>query len=659
MGKKRVAKAATVVAASIAVIVAVAAAVAPWAICWKLKKWGDERGLRIEAARVDPGLRRVVLEGVRIEGELARGVRGSAALDRVEVDLEGAASVSGVKVEGGTVNVSGRRPETNERTASHPKSAKFRASGLSVAWNGFYGTGSVFTGEGVKVWKEGSRASMEADSFRAEAGGVRVEGKSLTARNGSEGPELKAETVEVRIGREGLREDSEKPPPVTGREKPFKAAMEAKTVKISYGILEATAEDSSIVFKREEDGMVKAELRADLIRTWNAVESRRTDAGGTFDAARKTVEFWSYSEKVRILDRRLSFKDFYVENVETIGTLSVEDGISVRGQVRVDGFGTEVEAWKRNDGKGVKIRTLSEGDGDGRVPCADLKRAFQSLMEGIEDVEMDGFVGIRLDIASDKKEDVRVDFKLDERCRVTKVPDRIRAARFRGRFERTVTDDEGEERIEVTGRGTEGWVPMGAVSQYVPLALIATEDPGFRRHRGFDEGAIENSIRDNAKAGKFLRGASTISMQLAKNLWLDREKTLQRKAVEAVLTRYLEQEFDKGEILELYMNVAEFAPGVYGIGKAASLYFKTNPKELSLAQSLFLALMLPKPSENWFGKDGRLSRGRTATIRHIMKRLKDAKILSEDEYAEGVKEEVVKGKSRMEALRDSDAADWQ
>src|SRR6185369_12377724 len=114
------------------------------------------------------------------------------------------------------------------------------------------------------------------------------------------------------------------------------------------------------------------------------------------------------------------------------------------------------------------------------------------------------------------------------------------------------------------GPGTEGWVSMGSLPKFMEVGVLTCEDGRFMRHHGFDKEAIINSIRENLAAGGFKRGASTISMQLAKNLYLSREKTLSRKLQEAVLTLYLEQELSKDQIIELYLNVIEFGPGIYG-----------------------------------------------------------------------------------------------
>jgi hypothetical protein len=154
----------------------------------------------------------------------------------------------------------------------------------------------------------------------------------------------------------------------------------------------------------------------------------------------------------------------------------------------------------------------------------------------------------------------------------------------RGSFQRT------------SGPGSAEWVPIRLVSPNMATALTTTEDPGFFKHQGFIPEAIENSLRDNIKLGKFFRGGSTLTMQLAKNLWLTRTRSVGRKVQEALLTLALESALSKEHILELYLNVVEFGPDLYGIGPASDQLIHKNPISLSLAESLYLTLRLPAPN---------------------------------------------------------------
>jgi membrane carboxypeptidase/penicillin-binding protein PbpC len=202
---------------------------------------------------------------------------------------------------------------------------------------------------------------------------------------------------------------------------------------------------------------------------------------------------------------------------------------------------------------------------------------------------------------------------------------------------------EHEERTMAFGPGTDGWVPFTSISHYMEAAVLACEDGRFHRHSGFDKEAIINSIRMNLEAGRFVRGASTISMQLAKNLYLPRTKTLARKMQEAILTLYLEQALTKQEILELYLNVIEYGPMVYGIGPASQHYFRTHASGLSLGQALYLGSILHDPKTQHFAGGGAVNGSYMGYLHRLMKILHKIHIISDDELDRGLRETVVYG----------------
>lgn len=142
-------------------------------------------------------------------------------------------------------------------------------------------------------------------------------------------------------------------------------------------------------------------------------------------------------------------------------------------------------------------------------------------------------------------------------------------------------------------------------------ALVAAEDAKFWRHDGILVESLLAALERNIKAGHVVLGGSTITMQLAKNLYLDRDKVISRKLQEMALAWVLEQNLSKAEILELYANAVEFAPNTYGIGKGAGLYFNKAVAELSTAEALFLASILPSPTRNYSQSfcNARLTRG--------------------------------------------------
>lgn len=128
-------------------------------------------------------------------------------------------------------------------------------------------------------------------------------------------------------------------------------------------------------------------------------------------------------------------------------------------------------------------------------------------------------------------------------------------------------------------------------------ALTSSEDGSFYQHHGFDFEALRISYEKNLKEGRFKAGGSTITQQLAKNLFLSQEKSLGRKAKEVILTLQLEQKLTKEQILETYVNIVEFAPQTYGLLNAARFYFSKAPSTLTPSEILFLTTLLPSPKK--------------------------------------------------------------
>lgn len=153
------------------------------------------------------------------------------------------------------------------------------------------------------------------------------------------------------------------------------------------------------------------------------------------------------------------------------------------------------------------------------------------------------------------------------------------------------------QRSILVGISNPNYTPLAEISPYLQKCVLTSEDPSFFNHRGFINEAFKQSISKNIRTKKFARGASTISMQLVKNVFLTREKTVSRKLEEILLVYILENNriSSKERMLEVYFNIIEFGPNVYGIGEAAHFYFKKKPADLSLNECLFLASIIPKP----------------------------------------------------------------
>ena len=161
------------------------------------------------------------------------------------------------------------------------------------------------------------------------------------------------------------------------------------------------------------------------------------------------------------------------------------------------------------------------------------------------------------------------------------------------------------QRPIVVGSSNPNFTSLNQISPYLQKCVLTSEDPSFFSHRGFINDAFKQSILKNIRTKKFSRGASTISMQLVKNVFLTREKTLSRKLEEILLVYILENNriASKERMLEVYFNVIEWGPNVYGIGEAAGFYFNKTPATLNLKECLFLASIVPKPKKFMYGFD--------------------------------------------------------
>ena len=159
------------------------------------------------------------------------------------------------------------------------------------------------------------------------------------------------------------------------------------------------------------------------------------------------------------------------------------------------------------------------------------------------------------------------------------------------------------------------WVAWDRVAPALPLSLVAAEDQRFPQHHGFDFVAIQKAL-DEADDGERLRGASTISQQVAKNLFLWNGRSFVRKGLEAYFTVLIETLWPKRRILEMYLNIAQFGDGIYGAGAASQVFFRTTPDRLDAQQAALLAAVLPNPLRFKVDKPSAYVMRRVAWIRH-------------------------------------------
>ncbi len=162
------------------------------------------------------------------------------------------------------------------------------------------------------------------------------------------------------------------------------------------------------------------------------------------------------------------------------------------------------------------------------------------------------------------------------------------------------------------------WVPYEKISPHLKRAVMAAEDSKFLQHEGFDWEGIQAAWEKNRKQGKVVAGGSTISQQLAKNLFLSGKRTPWRKAEEAVITVMLENTMSKRRIFEIYLNVIEWGDGVFGAEAAARHYYGTSARNLGPAQAARLAAMVPNPRFYDKNRNARGLQRKTAIIQRRM-----------------------------------------
>ena len=384
--------------------------------------------------------------------------------------------------------------------------------------------------------------------------------------------------------------------------------------------------------------------------------------GGLVDVARTSVSgrgrvsFGGNGESGLTFDGEVSVRDLSVnrpslasEAVRGVdATLLARGALDEHGALRIDDGEIAVGAL-RAVGHGVAEQTPdhTEASLSFELPvaqCESLLRSIPSaLVPTLDGAEVSGTFGARGRLAFDSRhlDDLVLDWKVDDDCSMVLVPESIAKERFSQAFEHTVYLADGTLGQQTTGPGTENWTELARISPFMQVAVLTTEDGAFYRHHGFNRAAMRNALVADLKAGRFVRGASTITMQLAKNLFLFRDKTLSRKLEELVLADYIDETFSKRETMELYLNVIEFGPDVYGITQAAFHYFGRKPDELNLAESIFLASLLPSPIRfHKLAEKPQLSEGWTRHLRQLMTLAAKNDLLSPEELAAGLREEV-------------------
>ncbi|MDB4956329.1 MAG: glycosyl transferase family 51 [Myxococcales bacterium] len=217
-------------------------------------------------------------------------------------------------------------------------------------------------------------------------------------------------------------------------------------------------------------------------------------------------------------------------------------------------------------------------------------------------------------------------------CRVIDEP-ADSPKRLKDEFEHYVEVEQGEWISFIVGPTNPDFVPLDQISPFLIKSIMSTEDFAFYQHHGFITSEFRTALVNDLKKSDFVQGASSITMQMVKNVLLYREKTLARKLQELFLTWHVENTLEKERIMEIYLNVIEYGPGLYGIGPAARHFFGKPAKDLNMVESAFFSTILPSPKERYKQYcQGTFTRWTTEKIQRILANELKRNMLTKTEY---------------------------
>lgn len=374
------------------------------------------------------------------------------------------------------------------------------------------------------------------------------------------------------------------------------------------------------------------------------VESEHASVGGHLEL--------DFGEGVATLDGKLE-----------LAGLNVSHRLLAREVVRDVGFGVELQArldpQRRRleltnlaiEREGVRllahgelVHTVERSQRHYRLDVEVPKVGCQAILDAIPSELIPGLRGfvlagefeaaIHLDADFDDLEALALDGKIGlDGCKVRETPALAGAKRLNAGFVHRVVMRDGRHRVVHLTPGSSSYTPLAGISRYMTEAVLTTEDGSFRRHDGFNTAQLEVALRRNLQEDEVKLGASTITMQMVKNVLLSHERTLSRKVQELFLTWWVEQALSKQRIMEIYLNVIEFGPGIYGVTNAAYHYFAKHPGELTSLEAAFLATMLPSPVRRHVhycqgGVDDRFA----AKVHAVHRLMRDRERIGEQEF---------------------------
>jgi Transglycosylase len=284
----------------------------------------------------------------------------------------------------------------------------------------------------------------------------------------------------------------------------------------------------------------------------------------------------------------------------------------------------KIEPYLKYEKTNSKIYTLKV-----RIPNMKAQDFITSLPDGLftnfKGMEVAGSFSYSMSFKIDKRRPWNLRFNSNINKNGLKITKYGKAdiGKLNGEFEYAAIINDKPQRPVFVGVANPDYYPLTEISPFLKKAVITFEDPNYYSHKGFEMNAFRASMVKNMATNRFERGGSTISMQLIKNAFLKREKTISRKLEEILLCYVMENNkiVSKDRILEVYFNVIEWGPNVYGIGEASRFYFQKKPADLTLNECMFLASIVPMPQKFMNQFEGPIWKNKFARRSIFMKNL--------------------------------------
>lgn len=309
----------------------------------------------------------------------------------------------------------------------------------------------------------------------------------------------------------------------------------------------------------------------------------------------------------------------------------------------------------------IKLRasvTLAETD------CQTILDASPpGLLPALKDFKLSGTAQAALDVTFDGQNPENIKYDLHDAkygCKVKSTPALYSPEHLAGPFtvQRQVSKDDEPLEVSVSPMKP-GFTPLAQVSRNVSVAFTTSEDAAFYLHKGIDTFAIDSALRRNLAEKRVAVGGSTITMQTAKNLFLNQERTISRKLQELFLAWHLENVLDKERILEIYVNIVELGPGIYGVTQASEHFFGKHPFDLTLMESAYLAALLPSPKARYqYFCEGRLTPAFQDMVFGILKRMVNLNRIPYERYYQAMSAGIHFNDQARVSARDCSRRSW-